>query len=594
MQKKLVLIVLLGLSQFVEAQTYHAISFDYSSKIDYYDLSSITTDTNSNTYISGFFNGVFSLGGISIYSGNSSTLNHTMYLAKLNNQSKVIWLKKITEFEFMSGYSPRNRIQCDKKNNLLLEFDFTDSIIVFNKSYYSLGSSDGILFKLDSSGNYIWHTTIRGSYGDGFNAGRIGIDSNNNIIVSGGFGGYSGSPPPIAFANFGGITLTTQGADGFIAKYNENGNILWVRRGGSSNLDDGYNGSLIDVESNIYSLMQLSPSSLIYFDSINSYLYPQNASSVATLVKYSKQGQYLWARSLLGITFPNIVYNYNFSILKNQNIIVAGSYNSFNSIQIEGYSTFPPNITGTGGTNEYLSFLVCYDSLGNVLWAKNPHKLLGGTEHPIGVVSSKTNSDFFFVSYFDNAAIISGNDTVYGTGYQNVLIECMDSIGNKKWHKIIKSFPGANACDMAINDNNEIIIVGNTSSSTLQCDAKKVNISSTPAMYILKLAPGDVNWNDTLNGFEDVVANKDQLVVYPNPTNEWLTINDKWLTINTIEITDMLGRVMVSLSNHINQQIKNSSTQPLQIDVSTLPNGIYFIKTIDVKGNQLNAKFVKE
>ncbi|MFM2226592.1 MAG: hypothetical protein RJA07_2794 [Bacteroidota bacterium] len=93
-------------------------------------------------------------------------------------------------------------------------------------------------------------------------------------------------------------------------------------------------------------------------------------------------------------------------------------------------------------------------------------------------------------------------------------------------------------------------------------------------------------------GIEEVEKNK--LIVYPNPANEWLTINDNWLTINTIEITDVLGRVMVSLSNHINQQIKNSFTQQLQIDVSILPNGIYFIKTIDVKGNQLNAKFVKE
>ncbi|MFM2225116.1 MAG: hypothetical protein RJA07_1318 [Bacteroidota bacterium] len=84
------------------------------------------------------------------------------------------------------------------------------------------------------------------------------------------------------------------------------------------------------------------------------------------------------------------------------------------------------------------------------------------------------------------------------------------------------------------------------------------------------------------------------LKIYPNPAHEWLTINDKWLIEKTIEITDVLGRVMVSLSNHINQQIKNSSTQQIQIDVSGLPNGIYFIKATQVNGNVMNGKFVKE
>ncbi|MFM2225306.1 MAG: hypothetical protein RJA07_1508 [Bacteroidota bacterium] len=47
-----------------------------------------------------------------------------------------------------------------------------------------------------------------------------------------------------------------------------------------------------------------------------------------------------------------------------------------------------------------------------------------------------------------------------------------------------------------------------------------------------------------VSGVEDFAANNSGLIIYPNPTNEWLSINDKWLAINTIEITDVLGRVM--------------------------------------------------
>ncbi|MEY2829331.1 MAG: hypothetical protein RIQ33_1189, partial [Bacteroidota bacterium] len=56
---------------------------------------------------------------------------------------------------------------------------------------------------------------------------------------------------------------------------------------------------------------------------------------------------------------------------------------------------------------------------------------------------------------------------------------------------------------------------------------------------------------------------------------------------------DVLGRVI--LRNEVtNQLINNSSTQQIQLDVSSLPNGIYFIKATDMNGNMMNGKFVKE
>jgi hypothetical protein len=380
--------------------------------------------------------------------------------------------------------------------------------------------------------------------------------------------------------------MTTKGGDGFLAKYNEGGLLQWVHGGGSYNLIDNYWGVVCNEKNCSYTVASLSPSNYIYFDSCFHYMYPISGYTCDAIVKYSSDGSFKWVKGVYTSNFPDIESFKSFTLLKNQNLVVTGSYNSINSVLVEGYSPFPPNISGAGGTNEELCFFICYDSLGNVLWAKNPHKLIGSTEQPVGLIASKINSDFYFVSYFDGSAIISGNDTVYGTGYQNVLIECMDSMGNKKWHKIIKGFPGTNARDITINDKNEIIIVGNTSSNTLQCDAKKVNIGSTPAMYILKLAPGDVNWNDTLNGFEDVTENKEQLVVYPNPAEQSIVIRHQSL-VNTIVVTDVFGRVVF-------QQINKSSTLQLQVDISTLSNGIYFIRTTASNGNQLNGKFVKQ
>ncbi|MFM2049117.1 MAG: hypothetical protein RI955_1665 [Bacteroidota bacterium] len=88
-----------------------------------------------------------------------------------------------------------------------------------------------------------------------------------------------------------------------------------------------------------------------------------------------------------------------------------------------------------------------------------------------------------------------------------------------------------------------------------------------------------------VSGVEEVESSR--FSIYPNPCGEKLLVTGYSLLVNTIEITDVLGRVVF-------QQIKNSLTHQIQIDVSTLQSGIYFIKATDDKGFSQTAKFVKE
>ena len=72
-------------------------------------------------------------------------------------------------------------------------------------------------------------------------------------------------------------------------------------------------------------------------------------------------------------------------------------------------------------------------------------------------------------------------------------------------------------------------------------------------------------------------------MIYPNPTNSILYITDKnrQLRNANIEIKNTLGQVVyVGVYSH-------------QIDVSALPQGIYFI-TINKKDNKQTIKFVKD
>jgi hypothetical protein len=125
------------------------------------------------------------------------------------------------------------------------------------------------------------------------------------------------------------------------------------------------------------------------------------------------------------------------------------------------------------------------------------------------------------------------------------------------------------------------------------------------AVIVFDTINGCVDSSKCINislGREMVLTIKNNyLHIYPNPVKESLVINCKYPELNrevsTIEVTDLLGRVMLSSEyseRASNQQINKSSTQQLQLDVSTLSNGIYFIKATDTLGNSLIGKFVKE
>ncbi len=97
------------------------------------------------------------------------------------------------------------------------------------------------------------------------------------------------------------------------------------------------------------------------------------------------------------------------------------------------------------------------------------------------------------------------------------------------------------------------------------------------------------------NGVQQLTMNKEQLTIYPNPANESIVVSLKSL-VNTIEVFDVLGQLMVRQAYH---DITATAPSPLEragvrLDISNLASGIYFLKATDDKGMVSNAKFVKE
>lgn len=164
---------------------------------------------NGSLYASGY-----TIGGV--FEGQTAVGNSDMFVAKLNiDTGAVIWLKM---FGQPSTQMATAELVVDSSENVYvtgygnMSFD----------SYTVLGNMPSFVMKLDSSGNRLW-TSYLDENGMFFQASGIGLDNNGNVYIGGSAIG----------ASFDGQAAVGN-LDGFIAKFDSNGNKLWAKRTGSA------------------------------------------------------------------------------------------------------------------------------------------------------------------------------------------------------------------------------------------------------------------------------------------------------------------------------------------------------------------------
>jgi len=81
------------------------------------------------------------------------------------------------------------------------------------------------------------------------------------------------------------------------------------------------------------------------------------------------------------------------------------------------------------------------------------------------------------------------------------------------------------------------------------------------------------------------------IIVYPNPVKDILIIKNEQLIINDLKICDLSGRTVGA--GLVPAQSGRPQGLPLQINVSNLPKGIYFVK-IETEKGVVVGKFLKE
>lgn len=254
----------------------------------------VTLDAAGNAYVLGEFGGTLSIGALSVQALAGS---RDAFVAKVDPSGTPVWLRRFggplnefeTEFGAFNG-APIGGIAVSSAGSLFFTFSFDGSMILDTGGggttvLTSGGRQDMAILKLDLQGNYLGSAQFGGTNSE---APRdLAVDAAGDVVVLGvsngdvtlgattavnagngdvffakftsslqpiflsGFGGQ-GNDSPLGLATdpgrniiltghfnsdmpIGGATLTNQGGlDGFLAKFNPNGQLQWVQQIGGT------------------------------------------------------------------------------------------------------------------------------------------------------------------------------------------------------------------------------------------------------------------------------------------------------------------------------------------------------------------------
>ncbi len=338
------------------------------------------------------------------------------------------------------------------KDTLTYVVDSTEVSITSYKGTYDL-----FLSKFSANGNLEWIHSTGGNQKDECMA--VASDKEGNVYVTGHYeGGLNfGFGKAKGFLNSSGGS----GQDCFIAKYNTEGVLQWIKSIGTYSFQSGVDIE-VDESGNVYVLGELNNNSVTFqLKNGETRIKPEDVSLF--VAKLNKTGQFLWVNELGGEGRKTA-----FSLDVNQEgqVVVCGNFHQnliTGSEKTEGYKS-------SGYTND--SFVIQYDSEGQLIWEK--------------IFKSKSAIYCFDVAFNDlNQVYITGemndslmvDDKAFVTRENSVMYLAKISNGKLDWLKHAEGERGESGGRNLCLDQSRVFVSGwmdgglclQQNSSTSQC-----------------------------------------------------------------------------------------------------------------------------
>lgn len=347
----------------------------------------VVTDAQGNVYVGGHFEGIVTFDSITLSAGPYGS---GMFVAKLDAQGTVLWAQQAISTNFAAAYG----LQPDGTGGAYVALTFTDDVTMGSTGLYGSGS---LLARLDGQGGVQW-VRQQSSKPTGFSDQVTG----NALAVGGGYvyaaGGFIGT------VTFGSTPLTSSAStDAWLASYDAQGNLRWLRQGGSHSGFDMVRGLAADASGQVYASGEFSGATT--FGSLT--LPGSGISRDARLFKFDAQGNGLWARQLAA--GPGRDYAAGLALDMQDNVYLTGGFSP--GAQIEGTA-----LTNQGQLD---AFVASYTALGSLRWV---HMAGGPGNDEAYALSTPTAAGLCLAGSFDGGSSTFGaatlvNEAVPATTY---------------------------------------------------------------------------------------------------------------------------------------------------------------------------------
>lgn len=508
--------------------------------------SDMVADESGNTYVCGFSEGL-----ISSYDD--------LIVFKVNASGQLVWEYRWTGIEETSD-----------ERGVAIAIDAQKNVYVTCKVDTSLSGNynDIYTIKLSPNGQLLWENYYNGTAGGSDVPVGIAVDGSGNVFVA------------------GTTASTGTGLDGVAICYDSNGTQLYATTYDGGGQSEYFLAMAIDNSSNLYAAGGFNPLSGAFTDGL--------------LVKFNPAGTMEWDTTYdYGAGTGDRDFFNSIAIDNNQDIVVAGQSNfdfitakydpSGNQLWFDNYSysTFTDSAT-----------TIATDADNNVIVGGNFGQFVASD---FGVVKYNAAGVFQWSQKHSNSAgsddmlndmVIDDNGSIYLAGYEtanfttnyNFMVVKFDSAGTFKYELIWSEVAGVDP-DYG----------------------KKIDLDSIGNIYIMGDGSDNCFGNIFINGFrwdimvirygqgifsgsEEFPLQKDELVVFPNPSSSVFNIRfpDSFLTNSKLQldIFDITGRKCYSKDV--------SGLSGSTIDEAALHKGVFLVVLTGENGERKTCRMVRD
>jgi len=253
-------------------------------------------------------------------------------------------------------------------------------------------------------------------------AGDIATDMSGNSYIVGAFDAGGGFNTNIVFGTYN-LLCVDWGYqyNGYIAKYDPLGNVIWAKMIPGDESDDVYITSVsTDVSGNVFVAGYLDGDT-VYADSII-LTNPNPGTADMFIVKYDSSGKVIWA-DIAGGSGNNYPVKIHTDAMGD--VFLTGEF-AGSSIIFGNDSLYNASAIFL---HEPEAFIVKYDKNGNVIWAASA----GSPDGYSGGLCADNKGNAYVNGYFVESTMIFGSDTLTNALSNSVFVAKYDSAGIAVW-----------------------------------------------------------------------------------------------------------------------------------------------------------------